>query len=153
MEPIAHIRILRDILPTLENQEAEDMIRKLEAGLASTEWRHKRLIFLGRRTSHAWEVARECHRAGAYRITVAKMREVARQGLVTFWRAGKISSLEIGAFADDIASIRELANSLLEAKGEGCLAPVWEHAFDPPPDFPEIHADLTRIFVEDKKGE
>lgn len=152
MEPLAHIEILKHILPILNNKDAEEIIQKLEVGLASgAEWCHDRIQFLKQSDPHAWDVAADCHEARVYRITIPKMRQIAHRGLVQAWRDGIISTIEIGAFADDIASLQGFSHTLVEVEFEGHLAPVWAHAFDLPPGLSEIRVDLEKIYREEKE--
>ena len=151
MEPLIHTEILKHTLPVLGDKEAGETIQKLEIGLASgAEWCHDRIIFLAESDLYAWNVAADCHRAGVYRITVSKMREIAYRGLVQAWQDGVISAIEIGAFADDIASLQRFSSVLAEVELEDHLSLVWEHAFDLPPDFPETHIDLYKIYQRGK---
>jgi len=152
MELLAHTEILKHTLPALSRGEAEEVIRKLEAGLANgAEWCYDRIQFLGQSDPYAWGETADCSAAGVYCITVSKMRRIAREGLVQVWRDGLISAIEIGAFADDIASLRQFNRVLLEEVAEGHLAPVWEHFWDSPPNLPPSQADLERIYLGAKK--
>ena len=151
MGPLLYTEILRHLLSAVSNEEAGEKIQELEVGLASGEWCHDRIEFLKVSQLHAWDIALDCHQARVYRITIPKMRKIARRGLTQAWKDGIISAIEIGAFADDIASLQQFSNVLAEADFKGYLNPVWEHALDLPPNLPPVRADLFQIYQEIKK--
>ena len=151
MEPLTHTEILAHILPILNEEEAERKIRQLEAGLASgAMWCHDRIQFFEQSDPKARDIARDCHEAMVYQISLPRMRQIVARGLTQAWRDGIVSTEEIGAFADDIASLQVFNSILLEESAENFLSPIWEHAFDLPPGVvAEIcGVDLQEIFEE-----
>ena len=84
-------------------------------------------------------------------ISEDTMREIARRGLTALWLAGEISTKEVCDFADDPASLLGFTDILIEASSEGQLDPVWEHAFDLPSGFSDVHVDIRSILREERE--
>lgn len=147
MELVGFTEIFKHILPTLKKEEAEEKIRQLEFSLTTSEWCHDRIRFLRGSDAHAWDVAAGCHEIGSYQISIQQMEKIARVGLVEAWQDGVVSAKEIGAFADDIASLQAFNSVCLMASE---LAPVWKDYFKTNTTFDPI--DIDEILEQVRKS-
>lgn len=125
----------------------ERAIRALEESLANAEWVQARISWLLQRKPDSLGA----YDAGDFKLSKQQLQAIARKGLVQSWKDGDLTTEKIGELADDPATLQGLNDALLEALAESKLAPCWEHAFDLSSDYPEIHVDLEKIYLEEKK--
>ena len=152
MEPVIHTEIFKHLLPVYKKNEAEEAIRRIEAGLASgAEWWNDRIEFLTTSGRNVWNITLDCHERGSYKIPITKMRRIARLGLVEAWRKNIVTAAEIGAFADDVASLQQFSAIMMEAQIDGDLASVWEHSLDVPPGFTPVFVDIGEICRKERE--
>jgi len=149
-EPLLYTDILKYRLSAFGDGEAEQLIQQFEAGLASgAEWWSNRIEFLTDSGHNVWNITLDCHEQGSYKIPVAKMRKIVHIGLVAAWQKNIVTAAEIGAFADDVASLQEFSAVLGETDNRR-LSPIWEHAHDIPPGFTPVFVNIGEIYRKEQ---